>query len=404
MLLREDYLKKIREFYEADLIKVITGMRRVGKSVILSQIRDEIIKITKTSNVIEINFENEKFQKINTYTKLLSYIRKQIKNKNKYYIFLDEIQHVRSFEKALSSLRVEYNLSIFVTGSNSKLLSGRLATLLVGRCIEFKILPFSFKEAYAFFYKEKDDNVDLSFQDYIRWGGLPLRFSFTEENVRNYILQTYTGIVERDIVTPQSKINSHNFNLFSSYVLSNSGNELSIENVVKTFKNENNELLESKALYRYLDKMEKACLISRVKKYDINGKKKLAYYEKQYAMDTSLITINGNYVNIASGFVLENVLYNELIKRGYIVFVGKTRFGEVDFVVTNGAGKKCFIQVSYLLASEETINREFGAFNHIKDKAPKYVFSLDKFDFSRDGIAHINIIDFLLGKRSIELL
>ena len=206
MLLREDYLKKIREFYEADLIKVITGMRRVGKSVILSQIRDEIIKITKTSNVIEINFENEKFQKINTYTKLLSYIRKQIKNKNKYYIFLDEIQHVRSFEKALSSLRVEYNLSIFVTGSNSKLLSGRLATLLVGRCIEFKILPFSFKEAYDFFYKEKDDNVDLSFQDYIRWGGLPLRFSFTEENVRNYILQTYTGIVERDIVTPQSKL------------------------------------------------------------------------------------------------------------------------------------------------------------------------------------------------------
>ena len=402
MLVREEYLKKIREFYDVDIIKVITGMRRVGKSVILSQIRDEIINISKTKNIIEINFENEKYNKINTDSKLLNYIRKNITNEGKYYIFLDEIQHVRSFERALSSLRVEFDVSIFVTGSNSKLLSGRLATLLVGRCVEFKILPFSFKEAFDYYYKNQN-NMDLAFQDYIRWGGLPLRFSFSEENIRSYILQTYNGIVEKDIIITDSKINSHNFNLFSSFVLSNSGNELSINNVVKTFKNENNELLDAKALYRYLDKMEKACLISRVKKYDINGKKKLTYYEKQYAMDTSLITINGNYVNIANGFVLESIVYNELIKRDYIVFVGKTKYGEVDFVVTNGIGKKCFIQVTYLLASDETINREFGAFNHIKDNAPKYVFSLDKFDFSRNGIAHINIIDFLLRRKDIEL-
>ena len=406
MLLREKYLAKIRDYYDVDLIKVITGIRRCGKSVLLSQIRDEIIeKGVLKENIMEINFENVNFEKINTYQKLLTYIRKRIVNNQKYYIFLDEIQHVRSFEKALSSLRVETNSSVFVTGSNSKLLSGRLASLLVGRCIEFKVFPFSFKEAYEFYFQPNGMSADEAFYNFVRWGGLPLRFSLRqEESIRDYIVQTYNGIINKDIVTPKSKINGHNFNLVASYIIANSGNDFSSDNIVKYFKNENDEEIDKKGLYRYLDKLEKACLISRAKKYDISGKKKMSYYEKQYASDVSLITINSNYVDISKGFVLENIVYNELVTRGYNVFVGKTKRGEIDFIVSNGIGKKCFLQVAYLLASQETIGREFGAYENITDKAPKYVLSLDRFDFSRDGIAHLNIVDFLLELKKIELL
>lgn len=407
MLKRELYLSKIRRFYDIDLIKVLTGIRRCGKSVLLSQIKEELLDNgIKKEHFIEINFEDVKYEKINTYKKLDSYIKKIIKDENKYYIFLDEIQHVRSFEKALASLKASTNSSIFITGSNSKLLSGKLGSLLVGRCIEFEIHPFSFNEAYEYLKQtENNINPDDLFYDYLRWGGLPLRFSFKkEEDIRNYITQTYEGILKRDICTETSKINFQTFTIISSYILSNSGNDFSAQNIVKTFDINNNERINKTVIYRYLEKMDKAYLISRVKKFDINGKKKLKYYEKQYTIDPSLITINSNFVNISLGFVLETVIYNELISRGYEVFIGITRYSEIDFIVTDGLGKKCYIQVCYVLGSEETIEREFNAFKSIKDNSPKYVLSLDKYDFSRNGIKNINIIDFLLKQEDITLI
>ncbi len=405
-IIRKHYLNKIRPYYEVDLIKVLTGVRRSGKSILLSQIRDEFIANgTDKNHIIEINFEDLSFENIKNYKKLNTYILKKIKDSQKYYIFLDEIQHVKGFEKVLSSLRATLNCSIFITGSNSKLLSGKMATLLVGRCIEFRILPFSFKEAFNYLtLLGKNPNPDELIVDYVSWGGLPLRFSFERENdVKNYLEQTYNGIIDKDIVTEKSKINKEKFLRFASYIMSNAGKEFSAKNIENYFKTENNDDFEKKMIYRYLDKMEKACLINRVKRFNIVGKKVLSYIEKQYAVDSGFRMINTNLVNFEDTFFLENIIYNELILRGFQVFTGKTYKSEIDFVAINGK-QKCFIQVAYYLHSKETIEREFGAFDSISDSAPKYVLSLDRFDYSRNGIGHINIVDFLLGKKELILL
>ena len=403
---RYKYLEKIRPFYEVDLIKVLTGVRRSGKSILLSQIKEEIKENGVDDNhIIVVDFEDIKFEKIRTTTKLNTYIQKCIKDNEKYYIFLDEIQHVRSFEKIPSSLRATLNCSIFVTGSNSKLLSGKLATLLVGRCIEFRIYPFSFNEVCEYY---KINNIDFNdeelFYDFLNLGGMPLRFSFkNEKDALSYIKQTYDGIIDKDIVTEKSKINKENFSRMANYVMANAGKDFSSENIENYFEINNQDILDKKTVYRYLDKMEKACLINRVKRFDISGKKAMKYIEKQYAVDTGFRIINTNHINFEDTFFLENIIYNELVSRGYEVFTGKTYKGEVDFVAINGR-KKCFIQVAYLLSSKETIEREFGAFNPITDSSPKYVLSLDKVDYSRDGISHINIIDYLLNKKEITLL
>lgn len=402
---RELYLEKIRPFYDVDLIKVLTGVRRSGKSILLKQISSEFIDNgIFEDHIININFEDISFENLKDYKKLNSFIEKKILDQKKYYIFLDEIQHVKNFEKVLSSLRVTCNCSIFVTGSNSKLLSGKLATLLVGRCIEFRIQPFTFKETYDYLCLQgKNPNPDELVVDYITWGGFPLRFSFQKEkDIKNYLEQTYNGIIDKDIVTEKSRIVKEKFLKFSSYVMANAGKEFSAKNITNFFKSANDDELERKMIYRYLEKMEKACLINRVKRFNIVGKQALSYIEKQYAVDTGFRMINTNLVNFEDTFFLENVIYNELITRGYEVFTGKTYKSEIDFVVIDGR-KKCFVQVAYYLQGKETIEREFGAFSPISDSSPKYVFSLDHFDYSRDGILHMNIVDFLLGKRDLVM-
>ena len=402
---RERYLQKIRPYYNVDLIKVLTGVRRCGKSILLEQIEEEFVSngFDKT-HIIRINFEDLQFEKIRTSEKLNNYIIKQIKDKDKYLIFLDEIQHVRSFEKVLASLRATINCDIFITGSNSKLLSGKMATLLVGRCVEFRIMPFSFAESFEYIkIIGKNQTPDEFIIDYINWGGFPLRFSFSKESdIKRYLEQTYFGILDKDIITDRSKINRQNFEKIAGYIMANAGKEFSSKNIENYFENQNGESLNRKTIYRYLDKMDKACLIDRVKRFNIVVKQAMSYIEKQYAVDTGFRMINTNLVNFEDTFFLENIIYNELVSRDYEVFTGKTYKGEIDFVVIDGR-KKCFIQVAYYLGSRETIEREFGAFKPISDASPKYVFSLDRFDYSRDGISHINIVDFLLGKVNISV-
>lgn len=402
---RERYLAKIRPFYDVDLIKVLTGVRRCGKSVLLSQIEEELRSIGyNEEHIIKVNFEDLQFEKIRNAEGLNKYVIDRIKDDGKYLIFLDEIQHVRSFEKALSSFRATVNCSIFITGSNSKMLSGKMSTLLVGRCIEFRIMPFSFSESYEYCkIQGKEISPDELFIDYINWGGLPLRFSFERESdIKKYVEQTYQGILDKDIITDRSKINRQKFERIAGYIMANAGKEFSAKNIETYFENQNEEQIDKKTIYRYLDKMEKACLIDRVKRYNIVGKQAMAYVEKQYAVDTGFRMVNTNLVNIEDTFFLENILYNELVSRDYEVFVGKTYKGEIDFVVISGK-KKCFIQVAYYLSGNQTIEREFGAFKPISDASPKYVLSMDRLDFSRDGISHINIVDFLIGKKDINL-
>ncbi len=240
--------------------------------------------------------------------------------------------------------------------------------------------------------------------DYMTWGGMPLRFSFSRENeIKTYLEQTYNDIVEKDIVTERSKINREKFIKVAGYVMANAGKEFSSARIETYFENVNHDTMDKKTIYRYLEKMEKACLINRVKRFNIVGKQAMAYIEKQYAVDVGFRMLNTNQVNFEDTFFLENIIYNELISRGYQVFTGKTYKGEVDFVVIDGR-KKCFIQVCYYLYGQQTIDREFGAFKPIQDASPKYVLSLDHFDYSREGVQHINIVDFLLEKKDIILI
>lgn len=402
---REQYLKEIRQYYEIDLIKVITGIRRSGKSKLLESMIEEIKENgIDDDHIIYINFEDLDYEFIDTAQKLNKFIKDKILDQNKYFIFLDEIQHVDQFEKAIASFKATMNVSIFVTGSNSKLLSGELATLLTGRTVEFEIQPFSFLEMKEYLESNNREFNEDSIFDYIKWGGFPQRFDLPNESeVRKYLQNLFDSIINKDIIVSKTGFDKQLFQQVSMYVMANAGKEFSVDNVVNYYNNKNNankKTVSRKTIYNYLERMEKAYLIKNVKRFNIIGKEALKSREKQYAVDMGLRTIHTNTVNFEDTFFLENVIYNELILKGFHVFTGKTYKGEVDFVAIKD-GKKCFIQVTYLLASNETIEREFGAYKPIKDASPKYVLSLDKIDMSRDGIIHMNIVDFLLGKKEL---
>lgn len=403
-LTRENYLRAIRPYYEADLIKVITGVRRAGKSVILESIRDELFASgIGADHIIYVNLEDLDYEGITTASDLNKEIKSHITDKGRYYLFIDEIQHVDEFEKALASFRATLNASIFVTGSNSHLLSGELATLLTGRTVEFEILPFSFSEMKEYYELIGRPFNDEMIYDYLKWGGFPLRFNFSEESdISRYLSNLYTGLLNRDILTKKSRVDRKIFMDVAMYVLSNAGKEFSAENIMNYYENKNHRSVGQRTVYNYIEKMQKAFLVHPVQKYDIVGKTALQSKQKYYAVDTGFRTIHTNTINFEDTFFLENLVYNELLFQGFTVFTGKTHKGEVDFVAIRN-GKKCFIQVSYLMTSQNTIDREFGAFSSITDASPKYVLSLDKIDLSQNGIAHMNIVDFLLHRQSLAL-
>ncbi len=403
-LKREIYLQQIRPYYEADLIKVITGVRRCGKSVLLDTVKDELIESgVDGTHIIYINFEDMDYEYLQTASDLHEEIKLRIKDNRKYYIFLDEIQHVENFEKALASFQASLQVSLFVTGSNSTLLSGELATLLTGRTVEFEVLPFTFSEMAEFYKLNHRPFSDDMIYEYIKWGGFPMRFDFTEEtSIKRYISNLYESIINRDIITKKSRMDKKAFRDISLYILANAGKEFSAENIVKYFNTSNGKELSVRTVYSYLEKMKKAYLIHGVKRYLLTGKGALKQREKYYAIDMGFRTIHTNTIHYEDTFFLENIIYNELLTQGFTVFTGKTYKSEVDFVAIRD-GKKCFIQVSYLLAGKETIKREFDAFSPITDASPKYVLSLDRLDMSRNGIAHMNIVDFLLHRRELAL-
>lgn len=405
LIKRTHYLEQIKPFYDSNLIKVLTGIRRCGKSVLLKQIQEDLISSGRTdeSHIISINFEDVRYSKIKGFLKLNSFILKQITDDEKYYVLLDEIQHVNQFEKTLSSLKATQNVSLFVTGSNSKLLSGRLASLLVGRCKEFRIMPFSYKEFIDFYTSNALVLPDRPFYNFLRYGGMPQRFDYSnEEDIRNYLKSLFYGIMDKDICNSKSHINKENFEIIAKYIIMNSTKEFSVQNIVTYFATVNRSDIYKENVYRYLEKLEQACLLSRAKRYDISSKRNLKMIEKQFVMDNGILLACADSNNISISHSLENLIYNELIYRGYDVRIGKTYKGEIDFVVMKN-NKKCLIQVAYLLVDENVIDREFSAYDSVRDASPKYVFSLDEFDMSRNGITHINIIDWLLGKSQIVM-
>ncbi len=397
MLKRETYLSRIRGFYKSDLVKILVGIRRCGKSVILKQIVDELkeMKVTE-DHIIYVNFELVEYEELQDYRKLNKYIKDNIKDDKIYYIFLDEIQRVEKFETVVNSLRASLsNISIFITGSNSKLLSNELSTVLSGRYVLFNIYPLSYKEFTEL--SLKNPRSEETFWNFVKWGGLPNRVQFTDEvNIKDYLHSVFDSIILRDVVERLGLKDIVLFNLLLQYVVDTTGREFSADNVIKYLKNEGRSI-STETLYIYLDALCKALIINKIYRYDIHGKAILKTLNKYYMTDLGIAQIKNNNFEINKTFAIENVVYNELLERGYDVYIGKTKKGEIDFIATK-TDEKIYFQVTYLLDSDKVIEREFGAFEGLNDDIPKYILSLDKENLSRYGIIHKNIIEWLLEK------
>lgn len=398
MLIREKYLSQIRDFYnETSLIKIIYGLRRSGKSVILTQIIDEIkAKGIKDEQIIYINFESLDYSFIKNAKDLNDYIKSLVKNKKIYYVFLDEIQKIDDFEKGINSLRITNQFSIFITGSNSKMTFLELSTDLSGRYVSFRVLPLSFKEVVELTNTPKEGYKKLLL-DIFEWGTLPQRFSFNNERAKlNYISDVYDSILLKDVVERLNIKDITSFNKILQYVLETEGKEFSVTNVLNYLKQEHHEIAND-TLYNYLEALCSTFIMNKVYRYDIQGKSVLKTLNKYYASDLGVKKIKTNNKELNYSIALENIVYNDLISKGYEVFIGKTKKGEVDFVATKNKDLK-YIQVCYTLSSDETIKREFGAYDSINDSYEKYVISLDDENYSRNGIKHINIFDFLMDE------
>ena len=395
MLKREVYLSRIRGFYDSDLVKILVGIRRCGKSVILKQIIEEIKeKGIEEDHILYINFEFVEFEELKDYKKLNSYIKEKIKDNKKYYIFLDEIQNVEKFEIVVNSLRASLeNISIFITGSNSKLLSNELSTVLSGRYVLFNIYPLTYKEYIELTGKNSKD--EMNFWDFVKWGGLPNRVQFTNEtNIKDYLHSVFDSIILRDVVERLGLKDTSLFNLILQYLIDITGREFSANNVIKYLKTEG-KVTSTETLYTYLDALCKALIIQKIYRYDIHRKAILKTLNKYYMTDLGIAQIKNNNFEINKFFAIENVVFNELVARGYEVYIGKLNPGEIDFIASK-SGERKYFQIAYLLSDKKVEEREFGALKKIEDNYPKYVISLDKTNFSQNGIIHKNIIDWLL--------
>lgn len=400
-------MNKIIPFINTELIKVITGVRRSGKSMMLRMIQDYLIRQGVSENqFVVMNFEEIKYEPYLEYHKLNEFIEEQIsKIGSKTYIFLDEIQEIESFEKVINSLRASHglNVDIYITGSNAKLLSGELASLIGGRYVQFEIYPFKFSEYVEGKKSIGIDKTNLEFfQSYIIDGGMPFLAlqNFEVRDQVSYLSDVYNSIILKDIIERENVRESELLRRLLNYIFANTGRTFSANSIVKYLKNEGMKASPTTIL-NYLSYAESAYAVIPLQRYDIQGKKFLSSQEKYYVVDHGLrqAVIGRNEEDIE--LVLENIVLIELISRGYKVHVGRTHQYEVDFVAERKSEmgmERLYIQVSYLLASQETREREFRALKNINDNFEKMVLSLDVLTSDSDGIAHINLIDWLLEK------
>lgn len=402
MIKRESYMARIRPFIDGDLIKVLTGIRRSGKSVMLELIKDELrARGVTEEQLVAFNFEDMRNAQLCTAEALHDELVRRaasIKGR-KIYFFFDEIQEVERWERCVNSLRVEMDCDIYITGSNAKLLSGELATYLAGRYVEFIIYPFSFSEFLALYHSvEPDADTRTCFDRYLTFGGMPYlaNLRFDETACRQYLRDLFNSVELKDIVKRNNVRDVDMLERIIAYVTANIGTTFSSTAISKYLKNEGRRVSPETVL-NYLKACSDAFLFYQVRRQDLQGKKILTVNEKYYVADHGIreAVIGGNMRDI--NLVLENIVFMEALRRGYSVTVGKVGEREIDFVCERH-GEKCYIQVTYLLAAEETVQREFGVYEHVQDNFPKYVVSLDEFDMSRNGVRHYNIRDFLLAE------
>ena len=392
-------MKRIRPFINTELIKVFTGIRRSGKSVMLELVKNELKKSgVSDKNFLCINFEqfsNSELLDAKILHKRIVEFQKSADGK--IYLFFDEIQEVDGWEKCINSCRVDFDCDIYITGSNAKLLSGELATYLAGRYVEFVIYPFSFAE-FLEMNRQKNSQIDKSacFTAFLKTGGMPfLANFFGDDSAKNqYLMDIYNSVVLKDVVKRNNIRDVDTLERIIAYAFSNIGHIFSATSLSKHFKSEKRNISHDTIL-NYLKFCTDAFLIYKISRYDLEGKNVLTVNEKYYCADHGLreAVFGKNTQNIDQ--ILENIVCLELLRRNFKVFVGKKDESEIDFIAERN-GVKIYVQVAYLLASEETVRREFSVYDSIKDNFPKYVVSMDEFDFSRNGIIHRNIRDFLL--------
>ena len=397
MVKRDLYLNRISSLIDKDIIKVIVGVRRCGKSYMFNLIIDELLErgINK-ENILLINFESAKYRNVSNPRELDLLVRDLTKEINgKIYMFFDEIQNVDEWEKSINSFRVDYDCDIYLTGSNSKLLSGELATHLTGRYMEIKMYPFSFKEYLD--YKKTSSNMK-AFNDYLTYGGFPFLLSLESEiDKTEYLNDIFNSIFLKDIIERYSIRDAGLLTRIVDFILDNTGKIVSSKSISDYLRKKEKIKVSPKTIYNYLEYLTNACLLYKVQREDLEGKKILSINEKYYCVDQgfSQVRIGRNQVN--NSRIMENIVYFELLRRGYEITIGCIGDYEIDFVCKK-MGEKIYVQVTRELSNEDTIEREFRPLLLVKDNYPKYVISTDEFDMSRDGIKHMNILDFLIDE------
>ena len=401
MIKRELYLNQLREFIDKPFIKVITGLRRSGKSSILMLLRDELLKMgIDENNIIYLNFESFEYSEIDIADKLYHFVKTKIVNQQRYYILLDEIQEVAQWEKAVNSFLVDFNTDLYITGSNSRLLSSELATYLSGRYVEFHIYPLSFAECLQFkqtIFPKAVSTLYHEFELFLRLGGFPALHTgeYSYETAYKVVYDIYSSAILRDTV---QRFNIRDVELLErvvKYVFDNIGNNFSAKNVADYFKSQQRKI-DLNTVYNYLNALEGAFIIYRIPRWDVKGKEILKTQEKYYVGDQSLLyAVMGFKDRLISG-VLENIIMLELKRRGYRVFVGKSGNKEIDFIAEKN-GQKVYIQVAYKMMEQTTIDREYTPLLEIKDNYPKFVVTMDEmWKDNIEGIRHIHIADFLM--------
>ena len=388
MITREHYIKKIREFYDSDLIKIITGIRRCGKSVILNQVIAEIKK--KSKNVIYLNFEDKKtISNINNADKLIDYVESN-KKAGKCYVFFDEVQEVSNWYEACKTLRLR-DISVFITGSNSKLLSKEFTKELSGRYVSFRIRPFVYKEITEYC---KELNRDFSIIDYLIWGGFPKRFEFNTDEARNtYLSDLEDTIIINDLINRYNIRKGELFKSIVNFILRSNSRIISSKSITD-YVNNNYEACSINTIIKYLSYLEEAYIIEKIKPYSTKTKSELKYYYKIYNADVAFNSIRcmDNRYDLTHN--LENIVYNELIYRGYNLNVYYINNTEIDFIA-NKDGKKYYIQVAYSVEDDKAYNREFRPFSKLDNMDKKILITNDEIDYSTSTVTHIKLKDFL---------
>lgn len=395
MILREKYMSKIRPFINQPIIKVLTGIRRSGKSVMLELIKNELMNHGMDKKYfMSINLESKKNQFENTVDGIYEHVKRFVEKSNqKVYLFFDEIQEIEDWETLINAVMIDFDTDIYITGSNAKLLSGELATYLAGRYIEIKIYPFSYIEILDLFPTKNKQEI---FQIYLVRGGMPFLYQFPidDRSAMQYLNDIYDSIILKDIATRNKVRDIELLKRMIQFFIANIGNTFSASNISKYLKSELRSV-STETIYNYIEYCKTACFLHLVQREDLLGKKILQFQEKIYIADHGIReAVYGNNMRDINQ-TLENIVYMELLSRGYDVRIGKNLNNEVDFVAEEG-NSRIYVQVSYLLASDETMEREFSVLESIPDNYPKYVVTMDEIDRGRNGIKHMNIRDFLL--------